>query len=322
MATNTLSLYDYEPTTGSFFHDVVEGLQSTPKTLPCKYLYDERGSRIFDRICELDEYYPTRTEMAILRDSVDELAREAGEGCTIIEYGSGSSQKVRLLLDAFHEPKRYVPIDISKQYLVACAEALQSEFPDLEVIPICTDYTTPIALPEEIEREQPRLVFFPGSTIGNFEPEQLPPLLRSMREAAGRDGKILVGVDLIKDPGILHEAYNDAKGVTAEFNLNLLRRINRELDANFQLDRFEHLAVYNEQKQRIEMQLISVTGQTARVGDRAFQFEAGESIFTESSYKYSLDTFARIVETEGLEVKQVWRDDAGLFSEQLLTVVD
>ena len=236
---------------GQFLKDVVAGLTGTPKTLPCKYFYDERGSRLFDAICELDEYYPTRTELAILEQHAGEMAAQIGPTVMLVEPGSGSSLKTRLLLDRLEDPVAYVPVDISCAHLKLMAGDLEADYPMLEVLPVCADFTTRFALPKS-QRQRPAIsaVYFPGSTIGNFLPEAAERLLGWMGEVVGVGGGLLIGVDLVKDRRVLEAAYNDREGVTAEFNLNLLRRINDELGADFDLNGFEHRARYNEHKQQ------------------------------------------------------------------------
>jgi dimethylhistidine N-methyltransferase len=300
-------------------HDVLRGLSQAHKHLPCKYFYDEEGSRLFDRICELPEYYPTRTEAAILRRHGREIAELLGPRCALIEYGSGSSLKTRLLLDQVPRAAAYVPVDISGEHLARSARALEARYPGLRVLPVCADFTRPLALPPLPPHDR-RAVYFSGSTIGNFGPPEAVGLLAGIARLAGPGGGLLIGVDLKKDVRVLEAAYNDAAGVTAAFNLNLLARINRELGADFDLGRFRHRARYNAREGRIEMYLFSLVRQVVRVGPVAFSFEAGEAVCTEHSYKYDLEGFAQLAGAAGLEVAGVWMDEGRLFSVQYLTV--
>jgi dimethylhistidine N-methyltransferase len=311
-------LHRIAPGAPRFCIDVLAGLSRARKTLPCKYLYDERGSALFERICELDEYYPTRTELAILAAYADEMAERLGARCLLVEYGSGSGRKTRLLLDHLCEPAGYVPIDISSEALAASARALAADYPGLEVLPVCADYTEPLELPRPARPAARRGVFFPGSTIGNFTPLEAQRFLGRMARVAGVGGGMLIGVDLRKDRSVLEPAYDDALGVTAAFNKNLLARINRELGADFELDRFRHLARWNAAAGRVEMHLVSEVEQRVRVADAEFRFAAGETIHTENSYKYALDEFAALAAQAGLAVRRVWTDRDAMFSVQYL----
>lgn len=304
----------------SFLRDVLEGLGRPQKTLPCKYFYDAEGSRLFDRICELEEYYPTRCERSILERHAADMADLMGPGCMLIEYGSGSSDKTRLLLDQLRGPAAYVPVDISAGHLLRSARRLARRYPLLEVLPVCADFTRPFQLPESRSAGGRRIVFFSGSTIGNFGPPEAIGLLRDIVRLVGSGGGLLIGVDLKKERDILERAYNDAAGVTAAFNLNLLARINRELGGDFRLDRFHHHAHYDADQGRIEMHLISREAQTIHVGPAAFSFAAGESICTEYSYKYSLDDFRDLAAQAGLARERVWTDADRLYSVQYLRV--
>lgn len=297
------------------------GLAAPRKTLPCKYFYDARGSALFERICDLPEYYPTRTELAILEAHAGEMAACLGPRCLLIELGSGSSRKTRLLLDRLHEPAGYVPIDISSAALADSVRVLAKAYPSLEVLPVCADYGDSLELPHPRVEPVRRAVFFPGSTIGNFTPPDAQRFLARMARMARSGGGILIGADLRKAPALLEAAYDDAAGVTAAFDLNLLVRLNEEVGADFALDRFRHRAVWNEAAGRIEMHLVSTVDQDVRVAGRRFRFAAGESIHTENSYKYSLDGFAKLAEGAGLAVRQVWTDERRWFSVQWLTPV-
>ena len=308
------------PDTARFRAEVLRGLRLPAKELPCKYFYDERGARLFEEICALDEYYLTRTELAIMRRHVGEMAGRLGPHCLLIEYGSGSGVKTRLLLDHRPDVAAYVPVDISGEQLAQSAEALAALYPGLEVLPVCADFTRRFRLPRPSYPADRRVLYFPGSTIGNFGPTQATALLRGIGRRCGRGGGLLIGVDLKKDPAILEPAYNDARGVTAAFNLNLLRRINCELGADFRLDRYRHHAFYNAERGRIEMHLVSLEAQTVRIGRTRIVLAEEESIRTECSYKYGLDEFRALAAGAGWSVEQVWTDERQLFSVQYLAV--
>jgi len=312
--------HHHETITGAnrFHRDVIHGLSRPRKTLPCKYLYDERGSALFDEICELDEYYLTRTELAILRSHAGEMAAALGEDCELIEFGSGSGLKTRLLLAQLREPRAYLPVDISAEPLARSARELARRFPRLEIRPVCADFTATVVLPEMGSPRARRVVYFPGSTIGNFGPRAAGWLLRSIARLVGDGGGLLIGFDLDKDESIVWPAYNDRRGVTAEFNLNLLARANRELDADFDLDAFEHRADYVRSKERVEIYLVSRRDQVARVGGREFAFRAGELIHTEYSYKYSLEQFGRLTSRAGFAPGRQWIDAKNYFCVQYL----
>jgi dimethylhistidine N-methyltransferase len=316
----TLPLIDQHPDSDSFREDVVQGLQQTPKSIPSKYLYDERGSKLFDEICRLDEYYLTRTEMEIMDAHVSDMAEKVGRNVRLVEYGSGSSWKTRILLDALTDVTTYVPIDISRDHLLAAARDLAEDYPDLPVQPVCADYTTDFDLPDAPEAAERTVVYYPGSTIGNFRPDQALSFLEHVAEIAGPGGGLVIGVDLRKSPDVLVPAYDDADGITQEFNLNLLDRMNRELDATFDRDRFGYTAEWDPDRSCIDMQLISQEAQQVQVDGVGISFEAGESIHTEYSFKYTLDAFADLAGTAGLEVDTVWTDDDELFSIQYCTV--
>jgi len=299
--------------------DVLRGLAAVPKELPSKYFYDEAGSTLFEQICELEEYYPTRTELGIMRRHAAEMAALLGRRCLLIEYGSGSSIKTRLLLDHLAEPAAYVPVDISGAHLRRSAGALAREYPHVVVLPVCADFTHGVDLPRGGRRPARRVVYFPGSTIGNFTPAEAVALLRQTARLCGAGGGLLLGADLKKDPAVLHAAYNDARGVTAAFNLNLLARLNRELGADFRLDQFRHYAPYNPCHGRIEMYLVSRLEQQVRIGPDRFCFAEGEPIRTEYSYKYSPKDLRALAVAAGFEVRQVWTDDRRYFSVLYLT---
>jgi L-histidine Nalpha-methyltransferase len=315
-----ITLFDLEPPADDVRAEVLKGLQQRPKTLPAKFFYDDRGARLFEDICELPEYYPTRTEIGILEQNAEEMAGRLGSECMLVEFGSGASVKIRILLNHLQSPAAYVPIDVAKSQLVETAGELAKSYPGLEVLPVCADYMGSLELPRPSHKVAHVAAFFPGSTIGNLEPEDADRFLRGVAELCGRDGGLLIGVDLEKDPAILEPAYNDSAGVTAAFNLNMLEHINREVGADFDLGAFSHLAIYNEQQHRIEMRLISRRGQIVHVGESAIDFAEGEAITTEYSYKYSLESFRRLANQAGFEVERVWTDDNQLFSEQFLRV--
>ena len=304
----------------TFREDVLAGLTSVPKTLPCKYLYDQRGSELFDAICDVPEYYVTRTELAILRDSLDEICDAIGDNVVLVEPGAGSGLKTELLLE-HASLAAYAPIDISGDYLGDVATRLRTAYPHLEIQPIAGDFTQPIAFPQRSDLDDcDRVLFFPGSTIGNFTPDAATSLLRQWTSLVGSGGRLLIGVDLEKSPATLEAAYDDAGGVTANFNLNLLQRVNNELAGGIDLATFEHRAVYNRELSRVEMHLVSLVEQTIEVDGTSIDFAAGETIHTENSHKYSLDRFAAIANAAGWNVDQVWTDVDRLFSVQLLSV--
>ena len=309
--------YAFDEQTAAFADDVIGQLAQHPKRLSPKYFYDATGSELFEQITVLPEYYPTRTELGILRDRGAEIAAIIPAGAALVEFGAGATTKVRLLLEHC-EFGAYVPVDISGDFLNAQAEGLRKDFPGLRVYPVAADFTAPFTLPAEIA-EMPKVGFFPGSTIGNFEPQEATDLLRTAREILGAGAQMIIGVDLEKDERTLYDAYNDAAGVTARFNLNVLERINRELGGNFDLSGFMHRSVYNRDRHRIEMHLISRKAQSVRVLGHRFSFRPGESIHTESSYKYSFDRFAALAQTSGWQVKESWTDKARMFSVHALT---
>lgn len=294
----------------NFAASLFDGLVRTPKEISCKYFYDAEGSALFDAICALPEYYQTRTEVSLLRHHAAEIARLIGPDAEIVEFGAGSLRKVRILLDALIRPLVYRPVDISGSYLRAVARQLAAEHPDVVIDPVVADFTQPFHLADSLNR---RAGFFPGSTIGNFRPEQAIGLLRRMREMLSGGG-LLIGVDLIKDPQILHGAYNDAAGVTAAFNKNLLARANRELEAGFDLNSFAHYAPYNPRAQRVEMYLMSLKRQSIMLAGECISFAAGEAIHTEDSHKYSIENFRELSARAGFHPRAVWTDPDRLFS--------
>lgn len=299
--------------------DLVEihaGLSQKEKTISPKFFYDDAGSKLFDAICELPEYYPTKTELGIMRSNMDEIASLIGEQASLIEFGSGSSLKTRALLDHLHKLAAYVPVDISREHLLETADQIRSDYPAVEVLPVVADFTQPFDLPSPKIMPLKNIVYFPGSTIGNFSPGASHKLLKVMHHEAGENGAMLIGVDLQKDKTILERAYNDSRGVTARFNLNVLRRINREFDGTFDLNGFRHRAIYNEDAGRIEMYLDSLIDQSASVGGKAFRFAEGEAINTEHSHKYTIAGFAAMAQAAGFRVEKVWMDPEQLFSVQ------
>lgn len=312
--------YEFEHAVSDFKASVIEGLSSPQKKLSSKYFYDVRGSQLFDKITELPEYYLSRTETDLLRIYADEFAELIGEGSSLIEFGSGSSTKVRILLNALQSPTAYVPIDISREYLIQSAKELAVSYPDLPVVPICADYTRPIKLPF-IPNENSRAGFFPGSTIGNFTYQDAVKFLRTVANDLGSGNGLLIGVDLKKDVKILRAAYNDAAGVTAEFNLNILRHINRALGVDMDPNEFTHDALWNHEKGRIEMHLVSKCNQTVYFENLEFEFIEGESIHTENSHKYTIEGFQSLAALAGWEACKYWKDSNNLYSIHYLRVV-
>lgn len=295
-----------------FYRDVIHGLAQSPRSIPPKYFYDTQGSLLFEAICEQPEYYPTRTEKALLERHAGEIAGLIGPECVLIEPGCGNCEKVKLLLDPLR-PAAYIPIDISGEHLEQAAQSIADSFVWLNVHPVCTDITDDLALPFT-PQDARRVVFYPGSSIGNFEPDEAVGFLRKLAALAGRGGGLLIGVDLQKDPERLNAAYNDARGITAAFNLNLLHRIRTELKGDLDVDAFEHRAFYNSDKSRIEMHLVSSTDQSILINGHRFDLEAGDPIHTEYSYKYTLAQFQALADRAGFTQISVWTDAEGLFS--------
>lgn len=300
----------------SMLEEVLHGLGERPKTIPSKYFYDERGSQLFEEITELEEYYPTRTERKILRENVSEIGRYLGEEVVLIEPGSGSSDKTRILLDKLDNITSYIPIDISGDYIFNVADRLHREYPEVEIIPLQADYTHTIELPE-IESGGRKVVFYPGSTIGNFKRDTVDRFLEVVADIVGQQGAFVIGVDLIKDISVLKAAYNDSEGVTAAFNKNILRHINNTLNSNFDLDKFEHKAIWNDEEGRIEMYLVSNEDHEVQIDGKTISFNKGEHIHTENSHKYTLKQFEEIV-SPWFEVRKVWTDENRWFSLQYL----
>ncbi|MDH3585616.1 MAG: L-histidine N(alpha)-methyltransferase [Gammaproteobacteria bacterium] len=298
--------------------DLIDGLKQPEKMISPKYFYDERGSQLFEEITRLPEYYPTETELGIMRDNIDEIASLVGKQASLIEFGSGSSLKTRVLLEHLDELAAYVPVDISEDHLLESARQIGEEFPDLDILPVVADFTQPFQLPSPKVMPLRNIVYFPGSTIGNFTNEAARELLQVMYQEAGAGGALLIGVDLQKDPAIIERAYNDSAGVTAEFNRNMLRHLNREFGGDFDLDAFAHSAKYNEREGRVEIRLVSEQDQEFSLSHASFSIEKDEAILTEYSHKYTLEGFAAMAETAGLRVKKVWMDTERLFSVQYL----
>ena len=310
--SNTQTMKGPRPDNDLMLSDALEGLMANPKTLPCKYFYDKKGSDLFQRICKLPEYYPTRTETYLLQSIAEEIAELIGPACQMIEYGSGSSKKMHILLKALIEPESFTAVDISKDHLISVTKTLSKKFPKLKVNAVPADFMYPFKCPEMIGNGL-RVGFFPGSTIGNFTHEGAINFLQGTREVVGQNGVMLVGIDLKKDERTLNAAYNDSQGVTAAFNMNLLSRLNNELNANFDLNKFSHEAFYNAKLGRIEMHLKSLSNQTVRLGTQEIPFKRNETIHTESSYKYSMDEFVELAKHAGYKTQKAWSDKNNFF---------
>jgi dimethylhistidine N-methyltransferase len=323
--TTTNSLVSTAPapvtaTDADFLTDVIAGLSSHPRTLPCKYFYDARGSELFQQICELPEYYLTRAELQILDRYSGEIASQLGRGIELIGLGTGAGTKTRILLEKLQAPIAYVPVDISKEQLQRSTSLFQKIFPKLEILPVCADYLEPLKLPSPSQKPTRKIVYFPGSTIGNFEPLAAGKFLQRVSSYIGAGGGLLIGVDLEKDRHVLERAYNDSAGITAQFNLNLLVRANRELGADFDLQRWRHQAIYNSAERRIEIYLVSEADQTVRLAGHQFDFHAGEKITTEYSYKHTPESFSELAGDAGFDFARMWTDDARLFGVFYFTV--
>lgn len=317
--TEQLSWIDREPTLSRFLTDVIEGLSSTPKRLPAKYFYDARGSELFERITTLPEYYLTRSEISILEKHASEIVAACGGEFALVEFGSGSATKVRILLDQMEKRSCYVPVDISPELLRESSERLTELYPDLSVSAVCADYTQPLQIPRCPSTDR-RVIFFPGSTIGNFEPAEARRFVGNVVKVLSSGDSMILGIDLKKDPKILDAAYNDADGVTAEFNMNILVRIQRELGGDLDPSCFEHVAFYNPGEGRVEMHLRSRMRQDVRIDGKRFSFEEGELLHTENSYKYSHDDVDAMIEGSGFVAAERWTDDRKLFCVQRLVV--
>lgn len=315
LVSRTHASADWRVVAPSLVADVMRGLKSTPKRISPTYFYDERGSQLFDEICELPEYYITRTETDILRARARAIADCIGPNALLVELGSGASTKTRLLLDELPDLAAYVPVDISRTHLMAAAQRITDAYPHLEVLPACADFTQPFTLPKPSRTPTRVVVFFPGSTIGNFDRPAAIQLMKFMRRIANG---LVIGFDLVKDPAILERAYDDAAGVTAEFNLNVLRRLNRDAGANFDLDAFWHQAIWVPEARRIEMRLISIPSQTVLIAGERLSFAADEPIITEHCHKYTADSFADLAAAAGWSGRQTWTDTRGYFDVQYL----
>ena len=306
-AQDGVYFYDYNLHEHDQRQEILHGLSEQPKRISAKYFYDQAGSELFEAITQLDEYYPTRTEIQLLKDYRQNIIEQAGENAVLIEYGSGASTKIRLLLDAL-KPKAYVPLDISKDFLFDSAIELRQQFPWLEIHATCLDYRQPATLPHGLSPNAKRVAFFPGSSLGNFSPDEALSFLKGVRSTVGDNGAMLIGVDLVKSTTILNAAYNDKKGITAQFNLNILRHLNRLGKGNFNLDHFEHDAFFNDEKSRIEMHLKSRYDQVVSLFGERLSFKAGESITTEYSYKFNPESFAQFVQEADFESEHCWTD--------------
>ncbi len=310
---SSAALFDAAPAKLSFLEETIAGLSQSHRTLPCKFFYDEHGAQLFQKICELPEYYITRTELKILRLHGAEIASLLGSRIELIGLGTGAGTKTRILLEELHEPAVYVPIDISKEQLKKSTARFQKNFSQLEILPICADYLDHFELPLPRRPSSRSVIYFPGSTIGNFEPNAATEFLRRLVDLSGDGGGLLIGVDLQKDRHVIEAAYNDSAGVTAEFNLNLLAHTNRELGTDFDLLYWTHRAIYNSSAGRVEMYLISQADQSVHIEDRQFHFQTGERILTEYSYKHTPEGFAALARKAGFEFEKMWTDEARLF---------
>lgn len=312
-------LIDLVPDTATLLEESIAGLKADPPRLPCKYFYDADGARLFEQICELPEYYPTRTEIGILQRHLPEMAQLIGANARIVEYGSGAGTKIRLLLKALRNAVAYTPIDISREQLTCAAADLQRDFPDMEIQPVCADYSSALTLPSPRRTFARTVVFFPGSTIGNFPPDEAISLLKRFAQLANQGdqtGGLLIGVDVKKNRQRVEAAYNDSRGITANFNLNILKRLNREAGANFDLAQWHHRAFWNDATGAIEMHLVSGTDQQVRINGDRFDFASGDSVHTENSFKYTPDEFAELAAAAGFARTGLWQDDERLFSVQ------
>lgn len=309
---------NYNRIDNDFLKDVIEGLGKNPKTLKPKYFYDNRGAQLFTEICTTPEYYPTRTEIKILNQNAEDIASQIGDNTALIEYGSGALEKIKILLNFLKEPVGLIPVDISEDQLFVSAKNLENLYPNLEILPVAADFTKPIPIPGFSHPPKKYVAFFPGSTIGNFEPDLAIQFLQGVTKTIGLDGLLLIGFDLKKDIETLLAAYDDQRGITASFNKNLLSRVNGELGGNFNLNTFEHVARYNENKGRIEMHLKSTTEQTVSINKELFEFLEGETIHTENCYKFTKESFTAMSSKAGLSPVKTWTDDQNLFAVMLL----
>ena len=299
--------------------EIIDGLSSVPKQISPKFFYDERGSQLFDQITRLPEYYLTNAEIGIMQDNIGEMVELVGRQASLIEFGAGAGIKTRILLEHLSDLAAYVPVDISEEFLLESARGIQADYPHIDVQPVVADFTKPFQLPSPMITPIRNVVYFPGSTIGNFERDAALDLLRVMHHEAGEEGALLIGVDLQKDPQVIHDAYNDSAGITAKFNLNMLTHLNRSYGATFDVEAFEHSARYDEQEGRVVLKLVSQAEQTVEIGDAEFIIADGEEILTEYSHKYTLDGFEKMANSVGFDVARVWTDANELFSVQFLT---
>ena len=313
LLTITRPVATVPPASSDFLSDVIAGLSGEPRTLPCKYFYDERGAALFQKIFEQPEYYITRTEIDILDRHRAEIAAQLGSRISLIGLGTGSGTKTRILIEALEKPAVYIPVDISEKQLRKSAALFRKTFPDLEILPVCADYLQPVVIPATRHKAARNVVYFPGSTIGNFEPGEATQFLRRIAKVCHQSGALLIGVDLRKNQDVIEAAYTDKAGVTAQFNLNLMARANRELGADFDLQHWQHRAIYNSDAGRIEMYLISQIDQAVHIADHTFHFRSAEKIITEFSYKYAPEGFAALARDAGFEFQKMWTDDARLF---------
>jgi dimethylhistidine N-methyltransferase len=319
LSNNGIEFIDLKPSLNSLKTEVLAGLKKPQKKLAAKFFYDKHGSELFDKITTLDEYYLTRTEESILQEHTEEIVSMIDESDVLVEFGSGSSKKIRILLDRVERLAAYMPIDISREFLKESAEELAGDYPDINVIAVCADYTKPFQLPE-VKTAGKRIIFFPGSTIGNFEPVFIKEFLQKVADMLRPQDGMIIGVDLKKDESVLNAAYNDAHGVTAAFNLNILKRINEELDANFDMTKFEHIAFYNEEYGRVEMHLKSLCAQAVAIEGETIHFKENETIHTENSYKFTVSEFQKIASENGVIPTKVWLDPKNYFSVHYFTV--
>jgi len=309
----TGALLDATPAWRNLREEILTGLSASPRTLPCKFFYDDRGAKLFREICDRPEYYITRSELEILRLHGSEIGRMLQADAELIGLGTGAGTKTRILLDEMERPAVYIPIDISKEQLERSVARFRQIFPQLQILPVCADYLEAFELPLPRRPSARSVVYFPGSTIGNFDPAGAITFLRRLTDLAGDGGGLLIGVDLQKDRYVIERAYNDRAGITAEFNLNLLARVNREFGADFDLRQWHHRAIYNADQGRVEMYLISAVDQSVHIEDKQFDFHSGEEILTEYSYKYTPEGFVAVARQAGLEFRKIWKDQKELF---------
>ena len=320
MNEKVLKLNTHDPNDEQLLEEVLNSLKKKQKELPCKLFYDKKGSELFDEISKLPEYYPTRTEIGIIKTNIEDISDHIGKNCLLVELGSGSSMKIRLLLNGLNELSAYVPLDISYNHLIETSSTLSRDFPDLRIIPLCVDYTKPFEFPDFDFSWEKIVIFYPGSTIGNFHPHYAKKFLAMIARRSGKGSGLLIGVDLKKEKELLENAYNDSKGVTAKFNLNMLYRLNSEVGSNFEINNWQHNAIYNEYEGRIEMHLISLTKQDVSFNGTRIHFEKDESIVTEYSYKYTLSEFENLI-SDHFKVERAWVDDNNRFSLQYLSAL-